>query len=144
MRFLSFCLTLSLLVLSTQWTVAQEKDGATADKKAAEGNRPARKASDLRKEFERLLPLWEKEWKEDILVAASSSTYDYWKGKHGQAIIKLGPAIIPDLIQQVKMGNFFFNVPLEVLTKIDIANGDIMSEQEKSKLWVEWWEAKQK
>jgi len=115
---------------------------ACADKKKApDADPPSRKLSQLREEFERLLPLWQEERKKYDL---SSNTYDYWKGPHGKAIIALGPAIIPYLIQQVKAGDFWFNVPLALITNVDVANGKYVSEQANAKLWVEWWESAQK
>lgn len=112
---------------------------AAADEKEVGDTEPRpHNISEVRKEFERLVPLWQEERKECIL---SSQTLDYWKGPHGKSIIALGPAIIPYLIQHVKTGDFWFNVPLAMLTKVDIANGEYVSEQAKSKLWVSWWEA---
>ena len=94
-----------------------------------------RKISDVRKEFERLLPLWQEERKK---TRPGGKTNAYWTGPHGRAIIALGPGIIPYLIQQVKSGDIFFNVPLRLITKIDIGGE---SHEHRSKLWVEWWEA---
>jgi hypothetical protein len=62
----------------------------------------------------------------------SSNTYDYWKGPHGKAIIALGPATIPFLIQALRRAEFLFNVPLALITKVDIANGEYASEQATS------------
>ena len=107
---------------------------ARADDEADSDARP-RKLAEVQKEFERLLPLWQEERKQ---FANSSKTYAYWKGPCGKAIIALGPAIIPYLIRQVKEGDFFFNVPLALITKVDMAGG---SEQANSKMWVKWWEA---
>jgi hypothetical protein len=111
------------------------------EKKTASADRPTRKLSQVRKEFKRLLPLWQEERKK---YDDSSNTYDYWQGPHGKAIIALGPAIIPDLIQQVRAGDFWFNVPLAIITKVDVANGKYDSEQTNAKLWVEWWESAKK
>lgn len=92
----------------------------------------------LQAEYSRLLPLWQQERQE---FGSSSNTYDYWKGARGKAIIELGPAIIPLLIHELRKGDFFFNVPLALITKIDIASGKglAFSEQEKARLWIEWW-----
>ena len=115
---------------------------AAADEESSDtGRRPTKKISQVREEFERLLPLWQEERKQ---YGMSSNTYDYWKGPHGKAIIALGPAIIPYLIQQLKTGDFWFNVPLTLITKVDIANGNLNSEQANSRLWMEWWEAAKK
>lgn len=105
---------------------------------AADTHDRPRKMSEVQKEFERLLPLWQEERKQ---FGASSNTSDYWNGPHGKAIIALGPAVIPYLIQQVKSGDFWFNVPLALITKVDIANGKYKSVQANSRLWLEWWEA---
>ena len=92
----------------------------------------------ITKEYQRLLPLWQIE-REDYKF--SSNTSDYWEGPHGQAIIALGPAIIPFLIQQVKAGDFWFNVPLNIFigTQIESKPG-LVSEQTRSKLYSDWWE----
>ena len=117
--------------------VAVVSQAVAKEKNAPDSDRFLPKMSEVRKEFERLLPLWQEERK---AYGLSSNTYDYWTGPHGKAIIALGPAIIPHLIQQVKAGEFLFNVPLALITKVDIANGQYDSEQANSKLWVEWWE----
>jgi hypothetical protein len=89
-------------------------------------------------EYRRLLPLWQAERRE---FRHSSNTYDYWKGPHGRAIVALGPAVIPHLIQELRKGEFFFNVPLALITKVDIADGDYKSEQANSELWLKWWDS---
>jgi hypothetical protein len=88
-------------------------------------------------EYRRLLALWQAERHQ---FRHSSKTYDYWKGPHGRAIVALGPAVIPHLIQELRKGDFFFNVPLALITKVDIANGDYKSEQANSELWLKWWD----
>ena len=95
------------------------------------------KLSDIQKEYKRLLPLWQKEREQ---FSPSSNTADYWDGPHGKSIIALGPAIIPELIAELRKGDFFFNVPLARITKVKIATSVSMSEQEKSQLWLKWWE----
>jgi hypothetical protein len=89
-------------------------------------------------EYRRLLPLWQAERQQ---FRHSSNTYDYWKGPHGRAIIALGPAILPHLIQELRKGDFWFNVPLALITKVDIADGDYQSEQANSALWLKWWDS---
>ena len=105
---------------------------------AAVDGPPHTKMSKVRQEFERLLPLWQVEREQ---FSNSSCSSDYWQGPHGKAIIALGPAIIPNLLQQIKAGDHFFNVPMEIITDVDITNGEYESEQASSKLWVQWWEA---
>ena len=87
--------------------------------------------------YRRLLPLWQEERRQFL---HSSNTYDSWKGPHGRAIIALGPAVIPHLIQGLRQGDFWFNVPLALITKVDIANGEYHSEQASSALWLAWWD----
>src|SRR5262249_8884211 len=85
---------------------------AAADAFSADDQpRPSREHTmqEIEDEYRRLLPLWQKERQQYEL---SSNTYDYWKGPHGKAIIALGPAIIPLLIQELRRGDFWFNVPL--------------------------------
>lgn len=94
------------------------KKEADAERKSPDPTPPPRKLSQLREEYERLLPLWQEERKQ---YSYSSNTYDYWMGPHGKAIIALGPAIIPYLIKQVKAGDFWFNVPLALITKVNVA-----------------------
>ena len=109
-----------------------------ANDESSDPIRPHTKMLQVRKEFERLLPLWQEERKQFI---NSSNSDDYWQGPRGKAIIALGPAIIPYLIHELKTGDHFFNVPLAMITKVDIADGKYESEQASARLWVEWWEA---
>jgi hypothetical protein len=88
-------------------------------------------------EYRRLIPLWQEERKG---FAYSSNTHDYWSGPHGRAIVALGAAVIPQLIQEVRKGDFFFNVPLTMIVGVDIADGQFGSEQAKSALWLKWWD----
>ncbi len=92
----------------------------------------------IQAEYRRLLPLWREE---RARFAHSSNTRDYWSGPHGQAIIALGAGIIPQLIQEIRKGDFLFNVPLAMVTRMDIADGEARSEQAKATLWGEWWDA---
>jgi hypothetical protein len=108
--------------------------GPTSDASGGPGELKMRNVED---EYRRLLPLWQEERKQFL---HSSNTYDYWKGPHGKAIVALGPAIIPYLIQALRKGEFLFNVPLALVTKVDIANGEYNSEQTNSKLWLQWWD----
>ena len=95
---------------------------------------PMRKVED---EYRRLIPLWRAESERARMF---SNPYEYWKGPNGKAIIALGPAIVPYLIAEVRKGDFFFNVPLALITKVDITNGEYTSEQVSSKLWLQWWD----
>jgi hypothetical protein len=112
--------------------------GAAAGRTSGASPRPGkwemRKVED---EYRRLIPLWQAERQR---LLASSNTYDYWKGPHGKAIVSLGPAIIPHLIQELRKGDILFNVPLALITKVDIANGEYVSEQANSALWLKWWD----
>ncbi len=90
-------------------------------------------------EYRRLLALWQMERKQPA-VAISSNTYGAWRGTSGKAIIALGPAIFPYLIQELRKGDFWFNVPLAQITRVDIGDGASLSEQDKAKLWLEWWD----
>jgi len=102
------------------------------------GARPA--TSHLRAvqaEYRRLIPLWQEERKS---FAHSSNINDYWSGPHGRAIVALGAAVIPQLIHEVRKGDFFFNAPLAMITGIDVADGEPGSEQAKSALWLKWWD----
>jgi hypothetical protein len=89
-------------------------------------------------EYRRLLPLWQAERQQ---FRHSSNTYDYWKGPHGRAIVALGPAVLPHMMQELRKGDFLFNVPLALITKVDIADGDYKSEQANSALWLKWWDS---
>jgi hypothetical protein len=88
-------------------------------------------------EYRRLLPLWQEERKS---FAHLSNTNASWSGPHGKAIVALGAAVIPQLIHEVRKGDFFFNAPLAMITGIDIADGEAGSEQAKSALWLKWWD----
>lgn len=109
--------------------------GGRADAKSAGRDRPKMRA--VEDEYRRLLSLWQTERRR---FAMSSDTHDSWKGPHGKAIIALGPAIIPYLIQELRKGDFVFNVPLALITKVDITNGAYTSEQASSQLWLAWWD----
>jgi hypothetical protein len=114
------------------------KTVAAAEPSSELPRRPSRKISKVEKEYLRLLPLWQGERKQ---FSPSSDTHDYWRGPHGRAIIALGPAIIPYLIQELRRGDFFFNVPLEWITNADISNGNTdLSEQDNAQLWLKWWD----
>jgi hypothetical protein len=89
-------------------------------------------------EYRRLLPLWQAERQQ---FRHSSNTYDYWKGPHGRAIVALGPAVLPHMIQELRKGDFFFNVPLALIAKVDVANGEYRSEQANMELWLKWWDS---
>ena len=108
----------------------------TAGLKTA-ANGPGKHGETFEAEYRRLRPLFEEERKQ---FAESSKTYNYWKGPHGKAIIALGPAIIPQLIQELRKGDFFFNVPLARITNADITNDTFGSEQDNAKLWLKWWD----
>jgi hypothetical protein len=110
--------------------------GREADKPPVASNDQRVMISKITNEWHRLLPLWQEENKQN----RASYFEFYWKGSHGKAIIALGPAIIPYLIQQIRKGDSLFNVPLEWITNIDIANGKHLSEPELSKLWLKWWD----
>lgn len=96
---------------------AASADEAAKTRDAVDEQAP-KKLSEIRKEYGRLLPLWQVEREQFNL---SSNTDDYWQGPHGTAIIALGPAIIPQLIQELRKGDFFFNVPLERLVNAPIS-----------------------
>ncbi len=102
---------------------------------------PARPAAShmraIQAEYQRLLPLWRQE---RARFAHSSNTRDYWSGPHGRAIVALGAAIIPQLMREIRNGDFLFDVPLAMITGVDVANGETVSEQAKSALWLRWWE----
>lgn len=117
------------------------RQAMATDKESIESEPRRKTMSQIQKEYERLLPLWQEERK---AYRFSSNTRDYWTGPHGKAIIALGPAIIPFIIQQLKAGDFFFNVPMDVIIGVEIADKTTMSEQARSKLWIEWWEAARK
>jgi hypothetical protein len=89
-------------------------------------------------EYRRLRPLWQAEREQ---FRSSSNTYDYWKGPHGRAIVALGPAVIPHLIRELRKGDFLFNVPLALIAKVDVANGEYKSEQANLELWLKWWDS---
>ena len=77
---------------------------------------------------------WEKERQQ---FSKYSDTRAYWKGPVGKEIISMGKAAIPFLIKELQDGDFFFNIPLEIITGISI-NGS--SEQDKVKGWLDWWQ----
>ena len=109
-----------------------------ADEQTSKPRRHLSKIEDIEKDYRRLLPLWQKEREQ---FSFSSRTDDYWQGPNGKAIIALGPAIIPYLIQEVRKGDFFFNVPLQLIISADVAKD--CSEQDRAKLWLKWFDSGQ-
>lgn len=135
------CYVLACVILSFTVVSSDEQAPQSARQPAKERDAPAsrefKSLAKIQQEYDRLLPLWQEERKQYSL---SSNTYDYWKGQHGKAIIALGPAIIPQLMREVRKGDFFFNVPLAQITHINITDGNWISEQEASLLWLAWWD----
>jgi len=121
------------------WNGGGVATGQSAAGQTGTGDRPSEtKLRNVDDEYRRLLPLWQAERKQ---FSHSSNTYDYWKGPHGKAIIALGPAILPHLIRELRKGDFWFNVPLALITKVDVANGEYKSEQANAELWLKWWDS---
>jgi len=88
-------------------------------------------------EYRRLIALWQEGRKS---FAHSSNISEYWSGPHGRAIVALGAAVVPQLIHEVRKGDFFFNAPLAMVMGVDIADGESPSEQAKSAMWLKWWD----
>ena len=118
----------------TPFLMAQEFPTPPTVKEISEA-RSSMNVVKARQEYRRLLPLWQEERKK---YESSSNTYDYWEGPHGKAIIALGPAILPDIMQEIRKGDFWFNVPMNLITKLSVAEG--VSEQERSAAWIAWWD----
>jgi hypothetical protein len=91
-------------------------------------------------EYRRLLALWQVE-RAQLAVAVSSNTDQAWRGPSGRALIALGPAIFPFLIQELRKDDFWFNVPLARITRVEIDDDANLSEQDKAKLWLQWWDS---
>lgn len=84
--------------------------------------------------FEKLRSEWQAEKERHKY---SSRTDDYWQGKAGKEIIAMGKRALPFVMEEIKKGDFFFNIPAYKITGIKMKG---KSEQEKSKEWVKWWE----
>lgn len=88
------------------------------------------------REFIKLKDQWEAESPQ-----LSSNTYDYWKTQAGKKIISMGKRALPLVMNEIREGNFFFNVAAERITNISLRSGEPSgSEQQYSEKWVEWWE----
>ncbi|MFA5259614.1 MAG: hypothetical protein WC450_00110 [Candidatus Omnitrophota bacterium] len=88
------------------------------------------------KEFKRLKANFDIEISQPPYVL-SSDTHKYWDSKAGQEIIAMGKNALPFIMEEIKNGNYWFNSAAEKITYIKM---DGVSEQEKSKAWLKWWD----
>jgi len=108
--------------------IVQESNGICVDKRSG---KISREAEEL---FGSLKAKWDLEVKQ---YDYSSNTHDYWQGEAGEKIIAMGKKALPFIMEELEQGNFFFNVPAEIITGKTL---EAPSAQETSKKWLEWWE----
>jgi len=89
-----------------------------------------------RREFVKLKAQWEVEIK---AVSFSSDTADRWTGPAAHAIVGMRKRALPFVMEEIKQGNFFFNIAAVAITGTDQGQG-LWSEQERSRKWVQWWD----
>ena len=75
----------------------------------------------------------------------SSHLGDYSTSGKLEKIAGLGKGALPFIVEKIKQGYFILNPAISEITKIHITElvqpqEEILSEQEISKMWIEWWE----
>jgi len=99
---------------------------------------PSAEFEQARREFRALKGRWDIE---AGAVSLSSNSKDRWKGPAGGQIIEMGKRALPFVMDEIEKGDFFFNIAADRITGVRIGtNGPLMSEQERSKAWLSWWE----
>jgi len=86
-------------------------------------------------EFGKLKTMWQAEKEK---YKSSSILSDYWQGEAGKKLIAMGRRALPFVMREIEQGDFMFNIPADKITGIAVS---AMSEQERSKKWLEWWRA---
>lgn len=71
-----------------------------------------------------------------------SNTNSYWEGPAAKEIISLNKSVLPLIMKEIELGNFFFNVPAQQITGLSMrVEGKFASEQEYAQRWFNWWQA---
>lgn len=101
----------------------------------------------IREKFDSLFLQW-KEAIQDPKVQFSSRPRDYIDNDPYREIVKLGRDALPFIIEKLKEGEFFLNQAVVDITSVNMAEiiseeRRFASEQEKSTMLIEWWQAQQ-
>jgi len=100
-------------------------------------------ASPLKKEFYEKYRAWQKHCNRLEIAIQSNSSY-YINVPEYDALIAMGKPALPFLMEKLGAGEFFLNKAVEKITGIDLKawKPDFrpVSEQDTSKVWLEWWE----
>jgi len=102
----------------------------------------------IKERFDALFSEWEKVI-DDPKIRISSRPRDYINNEPYKAIVNLGEVALPLIIEKLKQGVFFMNQAVLDITgvKIDHIIGKekrFPSEQEKSRLLIDWWKTRNK
>lgn len=98
----------------------------------------------LKGEFEQMFQKWVEESKTGSLILDSMPTR-ILKLNSYQKIINMGKDILPLIVEKLREGHFMLNHAMMKITGVDpmtLRNSDQrdISQQELSKLWIDWWE----
>ena len=99
----------------------------------------------IREKFETHYSEWEKVISESK-IRFSSRPQDYTDNEPYRNIIKMGPDVLPFIMEKLELGVFLLNRAFIEISGIDnkeiiSKNRPFPSEQEKSKLLVNWWKS---
>ena len=89
-------------------------------------------------------------WKEELeRDTFNSNSTQFRTSENFKKIVSLGKNTVPFIIDKLSEGYFFLNHVIQEITRIDIKNlkeisFQILSEQDISKLWIEWWNTNKK
>ena len=97
----------------------------------------------IKERFDKLFTEWEKAV-QDSRIRLSSRPQDYINNEPYHEIVKLGRGALPFLIEKLEQGVFFFNQAIMDIAglkmgEITVKEKRVISEQEKSRLIIEWW-----
>ena len=102
----------------------------------------------IKERFDALFSEWEKII-DDPKIRISSRPWDYINNQPYKAIVNLGEEALPFIMEKLEQGVFFLNQAVLDITGVKIER--IMgkekrfpSEQEKSRLLIDWWNAQNK
>ena len=102
---------------------------------------------EIREKFDAHYSEWEKVISKSK-TSFSSRPQDYTDNEPYRNIIKMGPDVLPFIMEKIELGVFLLNQAFIDISGID--NKEIISkdrpfpsEQEKSKLLVNWWKSQQ-
>lgn len=98
-----------------------------------------------REEFDAQFAEWEKVI-QDPKIQLSSRPLDYINNKPYREIVKLGRDALPFVLEKIEQGVFFLNQAVLDISGMEMEEiigkeRRFASEQEKSRLLVDWWKA---